>query len=69
MAIPQGISDNLTKNYPKLINEKVEKVLDILDKINEGVRKINEIDFCNPLGYILSKISNTFSTFSFISLG
>lgn len=55
MAIPQGLSDNLTKNYPKLINEKVEKVLDNLNKINEGVRKINEIDFCNPLGYILTK--------------
>lgn len=53
--ISKGISDNLTKNYPKLINEKVEKVLDILDKINTGVRKINEIDFCNPLGYILTK--------------
>lgn len=55
MAIPQGISDNLTKHYPKLINEKVEKVLDILDKINKGARKVNEVDFCNPLGYILTK--------------
>jgi hypothetical protein len=33
----------------------VEKILDILNKVNDAVRKINEIDFCNPLGYILTK--------------
>lgn len=55
MAIPQGLSDILTKIAPKVINDAVEKILDILNKVNEGVRKINEIDFCNPLGYILTK--------------
>jgi hypothetical protein len=55
MAIPQGLSDILTKIAPKAINDIVEKILDILNKVNEAVRKINEIDFCNPLGYILSK--------------
>ena len=55
MAIPPGISRVLTEIAPKRINDAVEKILDILNKINEGVRKINEIDFCNPLGYILSK--------------
>jgi hypothetical protein len=55
MAIPQGLSDTLTKIAPKRINDAVEKILDILNKVNEGVRKINEIDFCNPLGYILTK--------------
>lgn len=55
MAIPQGLSDTLTKIAPERINDAVEKILDILDKVNEGVRKINEIDFCNPLGYILTK--------------
>ena len=55
MAIPQGLSNILTKIAPKRINDAVEKILDILNKVNEGVRKINEIDFCNPLGYILTK--------------
>jgi hypothetical protein len=55
MAIPPGISRVLTEIAPKRINDAVEKVLDVLNKINEGVRKINEIDFCNPLGYILTK--------------
>jgi hypothetical protein len=55
MAIPQGLSDTLTKIAPKRINDAVEKILDILNKVNDAVRKINEIDFCNPLGYILTK--------------
>ena len=55
MAIPQGLSDILTKHAPKRINDSVEKILGILNKINDAVRKINEIDFCNPLGYILTK--------------
>lgn len=55
MAIPQGLSDILTKIAPKRINDAVEKILDILNKVNDAVRKINEIDFCNPLGYILTK--------------
>jgi hypothetical protein len=55
MAIPQGLSDILTKIAPQRINNAVEKILNILNNINEVVRKINEIDFCNPLGYILTK--------------
>ena len=55
MAIPQGLSDILTKIAPQRINDAVEKILDILNRVNEAVRKINEIDFCNPLGYILTK--------------
>jgi len=55
MAIPTGLSDVLTKTAPKAINNAVEKILDILNKVNDAVRKINEIDFCNPLGYILTK--------------
>jgi len=55
MAIPQGLSDILTKIAPKRVNDAVEKILDILNKVNDAVRKINEIDFCNPLGYILTK--------------
>jgi len=55
MAIPQGLKDILTDIAPRRINNAVEKILDILNKVNEGVRKINEIDFCNPLGYILTK--------------
>jgi hypothetical protein len=55
MAIPPGISKVLTEIAPQRINDAVEKILDILNKVNEGVRKINEIDFCNPLGYILTK--------------
>ena len=47
MAIPQGLSDILTKIAPKRINDAVEKILDILNKVNDAVRKINEIDFCN----------------------
>jgi hypothetical protein len=55
MAIPQGLSNILTKIAPQRVNDMVEKILDILNKVNEAVRKINEIDFCNPLGYILTK--------------
>ena len=55
MAIAPGLSKVLTKTAPKAINTGVEKTLDILNKINDAVRKINEIDFCNPLGYILTK--------------
>jgi len=55
MALPQGLSNILTKVAPQRINDAVEKILDILNKVNDAVRKINEIDFCNPLGYILTK--------------
>lgn len=45
----------LLDKTPKQINNIVEKVLDILFDINEVVRELNSIDFCNPLGYILTK--------------
>ena len=55
MAVPDGLSRILTETTPGKITDVVEKILDILNKINTAVRKINEIDFCNPLGYILTK--------------
>lgn len=48
-------SNILLDKAPKKINNNSEKVLDILFNINEVVREINSIDFCNPLGYILTK--------------
>ena len=55
MAVPEGLSRILTETAPVKIIDASEKILDILNKINTAVRKINEIDFCNPLGYILTK--------------
>jgi hypothetical protein len=55
MAVPEGLSKILTKTAPLKIIDASEKILNILFKINTAVRKINEIDFCNPLGYILTK--------------
>lgn len=40
---------------PKKINRFSEDILDTLFKLNEFVRELNSIDFCNPLGYILTK--------------
>ena len=48
-------SNILLDKLPKKINNIVENVLDILFNINEFVRELNSIDFCNPLGYILTK--------------
>ena len=48
-------SNILLDKSPKKINDSVEKILDILFKINEVIRELNSIDFCNPLGYILTK--------------
>jgi hypothetical protein len=50
-----GLLNIITKTLPIKINSIINNILDILFKINEGVRKLNEIDFCNPLGYILTK--------------
>jgi translation initiation factor 2B subunit (eIF-2B alpha/beta/delta family) len=50
-----GLLNLITNVLPKKINDIINKILDILFKVNEGVRKINEIDFCNPLGYILTQ--------------
>ena len=55
MAVPQGLSNILTKTAPDKITVVVEQILDILNKINRVVLEINSIDFCNPLGYILTK--------------
>lgn len=55
MAVPAGLSKILTKTAPERLTDISEKVLNILSKTNEVVRKINEVDFCNPLGYILTK--------------
>jgi hypothetical protein len=55
MRIPAGLSRILTEIAPERINDGTEKVLDVLFKINTVLREINSIDFCNPLGYILTK--------------
>ena len=55
MAIPAGLSKILTKTAPEKIVKVVEQILKILSKINRVVLEINSIDFCNPLGYILTK--------------
>lgn len=55
MRIPAGLSRILTEIAPERINDGTEKVLDVLFKINSVLREINSIDFCNPLGYILTK--------------
>jgi len=55
MAVPEGLNKILTKTSPERITDVVNKILNILSKTNEVVRKINEVDFCNPLGYILTK--------------
>ena len=48
-------SNILLDKSPKQINKVTEDVIDILFNINEVVRELNSIDFCNPLGYILTK--------------
>ena len=55
MRIPAGLSRILTEIAPERINDSTEKILDVLFKINSVLREINSIDFCNPLGYILTK--------------
>jgi hypothetical protein len=50
-----GLLNIITNVLPKKINDIINKVLDILFKINEGVRILNSIDFCNPLGFILTQ--------------
>jgi hypothetical protein len=50
-----GLLNIITNTLPKKINDIVNKILDILFKVNEGVRKLNSIDFCNPLGFILTQ--------------
>ena len=55
MAVPKGLSTILSKTIPDKITVSVEQILDILNKINKVVLELNSIDFCNPLGYILTK--------------
>jgi hypothetical protein len=55
MAAPEGLTNILTNTAPTKINKTVNQILDILSKINNVVLEVNSIDFCNPLGYILTK--------------
>ena len=48
-------SNILLEKAPKKINNISENILDVLFTVNEVVRELNSIDFCNPLGYILTK--------------
>lgn len=48
-------SNILLDTSPKKINKFSEDILDTLFTLNEFVRELNSIDFCNPLGYILTK--------------
>jgi len=55
MAVPAGLSRILNDVAPKRINKVSQQILKILFKINTVLSEINSIDFCNPLGYILTK--------------
>lgn len=48
-------SNILLDKAPKNINKVTEEVIDVLFDVNEVIRELNSIDFCNPLGYILTK--------------
>lgn len=50
-----GFSNILLSKSPKDINSISEDIINTLFKINEVVRELNSVDFCNPLGYILTK--------------
>jgi hypothetical protein len=55
MAVPTGLSRILNDVAPRRINKVSLQILKILFKINTVLSEINSIDFCNPLGYILTK--------------
>jgi hypothetical protein len=55
MAVPEGLSRILNDVAPKRINKVSKQIIKILFKINTVLSEINSIDFCNPLGYILTK--------------
>lgn len=55
MAVPKGLTRILCDVAPKRISKVVNQIIKILTKINNVLSEINAIDFCNPLGYILSK--------------
>lgn len=48
-------SNILLDKSPKKINAISEGIIDTLFEINEVVRELNSVDFCNPLGYLLTK--------------
>jgi len=45
----------LLDKAPKNINEAANDIVDVIFEINEIVRLLNSIDFCNPLGFILTQ--------------
>ena len=55
MAVPKGLSRILNDVAPKRINKVSQQIIKILFRINTVLNEINSIDFCNPLGYILTK--------------
>lgn len=55
MGVPAGLSRILNDVAPKRINKVSQQIIKILFKINTVLNEINSIDFCNPLGYILTK--------------
>jgi hypothetical protein len=55
MAVPAGLSRILCDVAPKRISNVTNQIIKILFKINNVLMEINSIDFCNPLGYILTK--------------
>ena len=55
MAAPEGLSRILCDVAPKRISKVTNQIIKILVKINDILLEINSIDFCNPLGYILTK--------------
>lgn len=48
-------SNILLDKAPKKINSAADDILDVIFEINEIVRVLNSIDFCNPLGFILTQ--------------
>jgi hypothetical protein len=55
MAVPAGLSRILCDIAPKRISKVSNQIIKILTQINDVLMEINSIDFCNPLGYILTK--------------
>jgi len=55
MAVPAGLSRILCDVAPKRISKVTNQIIKILTKINDVLMEVNSIDFCNPLGYILTK--------------
>jgi len=55
MAAPEGLSRILCDVAPKRISKVSNQIIKTLTQINAVLLEINSIDFCNPLGYILTK--------------